>query len=275
MSDQPAHLDDYPPEGVLSAEAALVAAWSSLENFHSDLVVIGGLAIHFHTRGKAHPQYRPTPTLDVDFGITLGADAGLAAPAAFALSMAGFSEDENGRVYSDSRHGKLFVDFLTEHPPAKSGTRNVSDLKASICPGINRALVTPIKRKISGLDQHGNLREFAIPFSDYGPLIVLKLNAFAQRTTGKRAKDAYDILSLVRSSVDGPEAVVASFGVEKKIENPGLAVALATLEEHFSDADQLGPMLAESFYLGARSTKESGLRLREDMVTVAHALLEA
>ncbi len=275
MSGPAEHLDDYPPEGVLSAEAALVAAWSSLENFHSDLVVIGGLAIHFHTRGKVDPFYRPTPTLDVDFGITLAADAGLAAPAAFALSLAGFSEDEKGRVYRDSRHGKLFVDFLTEHPPATAGTRNVSDLKTSICPGINRALLNPIMRKVTGYDPHGNLRDFAIPFCDYGPLLVLKLNAFAKRTTAKRAKDAYDILSLVRSSVDGPEAVVASFGSEKKSDNPGLIIALAALEKHFSDVDRLGPTLAASFYLGSGSTKESSLRLREDLVTVAQALLEA
>ncbi len=90
MSEQPANFDSYPAHGVISAEAALVAAWSSLENFHSDLVVIGGLAIYFHTRNKVDPLYRPTPTLDVDFGIALGADAGLAAPAAFALSLAGF-----------------------------------------------------------------------------------------------------------------------------------------------------------------------------------------
>lgn len=275
MSGQPENFDDYPAHGVISAEAALVAAWSALENFHSDLVVIGGLAIYFHTHNKVDPLYRPTPTLDVDFGITLGAGAGLAAPAAFALSLAGFSENEKGRVFRKTEHGILFLDFLTEHPPSTTGTRNVSDLKTSICPGINRALRNPIMRQVSGIDPQGDKRTFAIPFCNYGPLLVLKLNAFAQRTTVKQAKDAYDILTLVRSCEDGPEAVVTAFGVEKNSANPGLEAALRTLETHFTDANQLGPTLAGSFYHGPRTSKESSVRLREDLVTIAHALLNA
>lgn len=275
MSEQPANFDDYPAHGVISAEAALVTAWSSLESFHSDLVVIGGLAIYFHTRNKIDPLYRPTPTLDVDFGITLVADAGLAAPAAFALTLAGFSENEEGRVYRKTEHGILYIDFLTEHPPSTTGTRNVSDLKTSLCPGINRALQNPIKRQVTGIDPHGDKRTCAIPFCNYGPLLVLKLNAFAQRTTIKQAKDAYDILSLVRSCEDGPEAVVKAFGAEKKSDNTGLATALRTLETHFIEADQLGPTLAESFYHGPRTSKETSLRLREDLVTITHALLNA
>ena len=275
MSEQPANFEGYAAHGVISAEGALVAAWSSLENFHDDLVVIGGLAIYVHTRNKVDPLYRPTPTLDVDFGITLGADAGLAAPAAFALSLAGFAENEAGRMYCKTEHGILFVDFLTEHPPSTSGTRNVSDLKTSICPGINRALKNPIKRQVIGIDPHGDNRTFAIPFCNYGPLLVLKLNAFAQRTTVKQAKDAYDILALVRSCEDGPEAVVAAFGAEKNSDNTGLATALRTLEAHFTDANHLGPKLAESFYHGARTSKEASMRLREDLVTIAHALLNA
>lgn len=134
---------------MVTAEAALIAAWSSLENFHSDLVVVGGLAIYFHTRDKVDPLYRPTATLDVDFGITLGADAGLAAPAAFALGQAGFKENNKGRIYRQTGHGALYLDFLTEHPPNTGGTRNVSELVTSVFPGINRALNDPIMRTIS------------------------------------------------------------------------------------------------------------------------------
>jgi len=216
MNDGPSQFDDYPAHGTVSAEAAVVTAWSLLENFHSDLVVVGGLAIYFHTRNKVDPLYRPTPTLDVDFGITLAADAGLAAPAAWALASAGFKENEKGRIHKKTEHGNLYIDFLTEHAPSTSGTRHVSDLVTSICPGINRALKDPIKRSVTGMDHLGDHRTFAIPVCNYGPLLVLKLNAFAQRQGPKRGKDAYDILSLVRSNIDDPEAVVASFGREKK-----------------------------------------------------------
>lgn len=275
MSEDPLQFDDYPAHGVVSAEAALVTAWSSLESFHSDLVVVGGLAIYFHTRQKVNPLYRPTPTLDVDFGIALAADAGMAAPAAFALARAGFRETDEGRMYLEMEHGRLYLDFLTEHPPATSGTRNLSDLKTSICPGIRRALCDPIKREVTGRDHLGDVRTFSMPFCRYGPLLVLKINAFAKREGAKRGKDAYDILSLVRSCAEGPEAVVAAFGEEKREDNSGLEMALRTLEDHFADADRLGPTLAASFYLGSRAQGDSALRLREDLVTVAHALLNA
>jgi hypothetical protein len=101
----------------------------------------------------------------------------MAAPAAFALGLAGFRETEEGRMYLESEHGKLFLDFLTEHHPATTGTRNVSDLHASICPGINRALGEPIKREVSGRDHHGDLRTFHIPFCNYGPLLVPRIQA--------------------------------------------------------------------------------------------------
>ncbi len=275
MSGQPSHFDEYPAHGVVSAGSALVTAWAALENFHAYLVVVGGLAIHFHTRHKANPLYRPTPTLDVDFGITLAADAGMAAPAAFALHCAGFLETAEGRMYRETEHGKLFLDFLTEHPPAVTGTRNVSDLHASVCPGINRAICAPIRREVSGRDHLGDLRTFQIPFCNYGPLLVLKLNAFAQRNGMKLGKDAYDILALVRSCVDGPEQVVAAFGDEKRTENLGMKMALETLEDHFENAEALGPTLAASFYLRADADMNSIIRLREDMVTVALALLNS
>lgn len=274
MNEEPNHIDAYPAQGVISAEAALVTAWSSLENFHRDLVVVGGLAIYFHTCNKVAPIYRPTPTLDVDFGITLAADAGMAAPAGWALSAAGFKEDENGRIFRQSEHGKLFIDFLTEHPPATTGTRHISELNTSICPGITRALHNPLYKQITGTDHYGEERSFSIPVCNFGPLLVLKLNAFAKRTHGKKAKDAYDILTLVRSSETDPEEIIASFAEEKTSENPAMKLALETLQQDFTTADAPGPALAESFYLGPNPDYETGLKLREDLVTVALALID-
>lgn len=41
-----------------------------------------------------------------------------------------------------------------------------------------------------------------------------------------------------------------AFGAEKNSDNTGLATALRALETHFTEANQLGPTLAESFYHG-------------------------
>ena len=275
MTEPPSSFESYPREGILTAQAALVETWSLLENFHEDLVLVGGLAVYQHTKEKPSPRYRPTPTLDVDFGIALAADTGLCATAAFALEMAGFKQDEKGRLFRKSEHGILYLDFLTEHPPATQGTRNVSDLITSLCPGINRALDTPIKRTVKGLDQYGDERTFHIPICDYGPLLVLKLNAFANRSSAKKSKDAYDILSLVYSCLEGPEAAIASFGREKSKSNEGMKSALQALESGFLDSEQEGPVRAAHFYYGEQASKEDNLRLREELVTVARALLDA
>ena len=91
----------------------------------------------------------------------------------------------------------------------------------------------------------------------------------------KRGKDAYDILSLVRSCVDGPKQVVTAFGEEKLKENTGLLLALKTLEQNFTHPEAPGPTLAATFYLGPRANMNSTNRLREDLVTVALALLNS
>jgi len=36
---------EYPPRSLAGAEAALLTAWASLERFHDDLVLVGGLAV--------------------------------------------------------------------------------------------------------------------------------------------------------------------------------------------------------------------------------------
>lgn len=128
---------------------------------------------------------------------------------------------------------------------------------------------------MSGYDQHGDARSFQIPFCDYGPLLVLKINAFAGRSSTKRAKDAYDILSLVHSCADGAEVAVASFGREKSSRNSGMERALATLKKDFAGINAIGPNLAKNFYYGEAISDSTSLRLKEDFVTIVHALLDA
>ena len=55
MSDLEYGWQKYPAEGLRTTENALFEAWDSLENFRSDLVVVGGLAVHYHTRDQINP----------------------------------------------------------------------------------------------------------------------------------------------------------------------------------------------------------------------------
>ena len=61
---------EYPKEGLASAEAALLTAWRSLERYHDDLALVGGLAVHYITKRNV-AGLPGAVTMDVDFGISL------------------------------------------------------------------------------------------------------------------------------------------------------------------------------------------------------------
>lgn len=274
MSEEPFQLGNYSQLGLALAEAALFSAWEVLEKFHEDLVVVGGLAVHYHTRDEKNPQFPATSTLDVDFGISLGTDAGLAGTVQFDLSMLGYQTTENGRMFREMEHGTLYIDFLTEHPPRQSGTRVVSGIVASVCPGINRALAVRKYVRIEGIDRTGDPKTYRVPICGIGPLLVLKLNAFAKRLGVKRAKDAYDLLVAVSSYSEGPAAAVELFNAEALADNPAFATAVQTLKAHFTQTHLDGPLLASQFRYGQDDGGGDGMRLKEDLVTIAHALLD-
>lgn len=117
------------------------------------------------------------------------------------------------------------------------------------------------------------LEKFRIPICGIGPLLVLKLNAFAKRQNEKKAKDAYDILVVVSSYSRGAAAAIEAFEIEKQVNNPAMAVALETLTRDFIHPDGLGPRLALQFRFGSDQDEEQSLRLQTDLVAIAQALL--
>jgi len=274
MSEEPFQLGDYSQHGLAAAEAALFSAWEALEKFHEDLVVVGGLAVHYHTKDEKNFRFPATSTLDVDFGISLGTDAGLAGTVQFNLSMLGYQTVENGRMFREMEHGTLYIDFLTEHPPRQSGTREVSGISAEVCPGINRALALRKYISIQGIDKYGDPKTYRVPICGIGPLLVLKLNAFAKRPGGKKAKDAYDLLVAVSSYSEGPAAAIAAFHAEAASDNPAFETAAQTLKWHFTQPNLDGPIQASLFRYGQNDSGSEGMRLKEDLVTIAHALLD-
>ena len=134
--------------------------------------MVGGLAVHYHTRDAKNPQFPATATLDVDFGICLGTDVGMAGTVQFDLSMLGYESMENGRMFREMEHGTLFIDFLTEHPPRQSGTREVSGIIASVCPGINRALEVRKFVGIQCIDKSGDSKIYQVLICGMGPLLA-------------------------------------------------------------------------------------------------------
>jgi hypothetical protein len=264
---------EYPPRSLAGAEAALLTAWASLERFHDDLVLVGGLAIKYLTRQA--PGLLPGPvTMDVDLGVTLLAEAGgQYGSMADDLSGQGFKRDEQGRYFRQFETMLVFLDFLTEHPEATTGTAMVDGVPAGVFPGVARALATRQGVAVEGKDLFGAPQKASVPVSGIGPLLVLKLNAFAGR---QQAKDAYDVLLGVSRYLDGPDAAIAAFQAEAAAGNRGFARATKALRTHFFEADQSGPLRCAAFALDGQSgidDREARKRqIVEQLVTIGRAL---
>lgn len=264
---------EYPPRSLTGAEAALLTAWAALERFHNDLVLVGGLAVRYLTKQGA--GWLPGPvTMDVDLGVKLVAEAGgQYGSMADDLSGQGFKLDEQGRYVRQFETMPVFIDFLTEHPTATTGIVGVDGIPAGVFPGVARALATRRKVTIKGKDLFGASQHAAVPVSGIGPLLVLKLNAFAGR---QQAKDAYDVLLGVSRFVDGPSAAIAAFQAEAAAENRGYVRAVETLRRHFFETDQSGPLRCAAFALDGqtgiddRQTRER--QMVEQLVTIGRAL---
>ena len=81
------------------------------EQYHNDLVLVGGLAVHYLTR-RDLSGLPGAVTLDVDFGITLGASGGQYGTIKTDLAGLGFTS-ENNRLVRKFRDTALYLDFLT------------------------------------------------------------------------------------------------------------------------------------------------------------------
>jgi len=260
--------EDYPKESLLSAEAALLTAWRSLERYHDDLVLLGGLAVHYLTKRDV-AGLPGAVTMDVDFGISLAASG--EQYGTIKSDLAGLSfKSEGNRLVRKFGNMNLYLDFLTEDPPALTGARMVDDVVASVTPGVNRALFCRLMVNVKGLDLYGAKQECKVAVADIGPLLVLKLNAFGGPTGRRLPKDAYDVLLAVTGFVDGPAAAIAAFRAEAKANNTGYEFAVNSLKKDFSDPGREGAIRAAEFHPGNAGNRN---RVREDVATVGKLLL--
>lgn len=260
---------DYPRESLESAEAALLTAWRSLDRYHNDLVLVGGLAVHYLTKRDAAGGPPGAVTMDVDFGISLAASGAQYGTIKSDLAGLGFKTEGN-RLVRKFGNLNLYLDFLTEDPPSLTGARIVDDVVASVIPGVNRALASRRIVPVKGRDLYGAEQECNVAVADIGPMLVLKLNAFGGPTGRRLPKDAYDVLLAVTRFVEGAESAVAAFRAEAMAGNTGYAFALEALQKDFSDPDQDGPIRAAEFHPGSA---EDRARVRENVATVGRILL--
>ncbi len=262
---------DYPARGLAAAEAALLTIWPTLSRYHDELVLVGGLAVHYLTKQEAG-GWPGAVTMDVDLGISLAAEGGQYGTVRTDLAGLGFKSDgdQPNRYVRQVEGMALYVDFLTESANAP-GTRTVDDVVASVVPGINRALEERRAVTVTGRDIYGIAKTCELAVSDIGPLLVLKLNAFGGPSGRRHPKDAYDVLLAITSFVDGPQAAVDAFRAEGEKGNTGYASALVALRRDFYAVDADAPVRAAEFL---RGTLDDQQRVREELVTAARFMLD-
>jgi hypothetical protein len=250
------------------AEKALLTAWRSLERYHDDLVLVGGLAVHYLTK-RTMADLPGAVTMDVDFGISLAASGGQYGTIKTDLAGLDFRH-EGGRLVRKHGDLNLYLDFLTESTSSMAGACMVDDAVVTVIPGVSRALACRRMVNVKGLDLYGAAQECKVAVADIGPLLVLKLNAFGGPMGRRHPKDAYDVLLAVTGFLDGPAAAVMAFRAEQKAGNTGYEFAMKSLEKDFSDPRQDGPIRAAEFHPGNAGNRD---RVREDVATVGRLLL--
>ena|SRR2546422_6967245 len=101
---------EYPSVSLARAEAALLTVWASLNRFHQDMVLVGGLAVKYLT--KSGGTLLPGPvTLDVDIGVSLAVEGGQYGTIADDLGGQGFRLHGQGRYVREIEKQPVFVDF--------------------------------------------------------------------------------------------------------------------------------------------------------------------
>ena len=272
---------DYDPRATSQTLPAFLTVWPGLGNYHDDLVLLGGMVPLYLCRHPTGERALPRPaTLDVDFGISLGASAGQYGTLATDLRAQGFrpSDTQPGRFERAVGSFTVYVDFLVENGDQPRGTRLVDDVPASVMPGVVRALQTARRMPVVGTDLYGAEQRVTARVCEVGPFLVLKLRAFLHRQQGK---DAFDLLYTLLHYDVGTEAAIAAFAAEAAACNPAMPDARRAMQTLFTDENAPGPVKAAHFVYGPVTAGESAdtrlrrLQLRQDVLSVTAAFMAA
>lgn len=271
--------EKYAKSDLQLPQQALLTAWDCLTAYREDLVLVGGLAIKHLTHPPSEGMPGPV-TLDVDFGISIGASGGSYGSIRETLAAHGFKwSAETKRFVRKFDTLDLFIDLLTDDGTADTGAATVDDsLTVGIVPGIARALDVTREIKIEGITLVGSESGQRIKVAEAGPMLALKLNAFGGPVTGRKTpKDAHDILYLAMNYLDGTDAAIASFHAERSAGNRAMPHAVYALENYFTTPDSLGPMSCAAFRMNNLhqdpALEDESMQIRQQCVTLAQELL--
>lgn len=143
----------YPEAGTVRVLTILLTRWPSIpEQVQDELMLVGGLAIYHHTRGKPNLLGPVCITLDVDLGIALCASNGCYTTLGKTLDGLGFQSTKGGLVREVDRL-PIANDF--RFGGTKEGGRKVNDIQAPTFHGILKALDSKVIVSLLGTNAYG------------------------------------------------------------------------------------------------------------------------
>jgi hypothetical protein len=245
LSMKHSHHQDYDGNQTDLCERALLTIWPHLGEFHSSLALVGGLVPRYLCR---NPEMEAR-TIDVDLGISIASgEGGSYQSLSFRLRDAGFHL-ENNRYVKVIEAYRLYLDFLTEADNNAGGSMTVEDVRANAFVGVERAVQVVREVNIQGTDLLGATVSEKVRVCEAGPFLCLKLAAYGQRAMNK---DLFDIIQVVQSYDEGPNAVASLFRAEAS-HNPAYPQALRVLQERFTDITGKAAVHYAEFCVGAQN----------------------
>lgn len=246
---------DYTREATARCERVLVTVLGNIGPWSDQIYLVGGLAPRYLIGELPEGAAAHVGTTDVDLVVTLSVaedNAEAYKTLEKNLKDAGFEQDEPSFRWRRDVDGIIvLVEFLCETEEVGEGKIFKpkqglgSNLSAFNVAGAHLAARDYIEVEVEAerLDGGGRSR-VTVRVANLLPYTVLKMNAFQDRHENK---DAYDLIFCLRNFREDPAETGRVLSASPVAANEQVGVALALLEERFSQPANDGPSAYAAF----------------------------
>lgn len=264
MTEKPRHRTGYNTEDTELVRSACLTVAVTLGAYLGDLVIVGGMvpALLIDTMRDGLREEMHPGTNDLDLGLSLGVlDDRRYSEISERLRAERFEPDRNNAgnptVQRWQRDG-LKVDFLIPQAPGQADSTRIHKLEpdfgAIVTAGLELASAESVAVELDGTTLDGERASRVVPVCGPSAFVVLKALAFADRG---EPKDAYDLVYVLRHTVDGARAVAARLK-EHAVSHPAVVQrAVEVLARDFASVDHTGPRRAAEFEYTVAEDREN------------------
>ncbi|PIU81604.1 hypothetical protein COS70_03185 [Candidatus Micrarchaeota archaeon CG06_land_8_20_14_3_00_50_6] len=242
----------YGTQETSASKSALLELGLELKRYHNDIVLTGGRAPYFITRG----HFDHCGSIDIDLALRTKVMQKYDTIKKSVLGL-GYEQENEFRFSRDVKSpvdGKdygIHLDFLCDKEGAKYiGLKDVqADLQAFTFEGLNLAFEFNFGQEVETVLPGNGAAKTSIKVADLVGSLALKGQALDGRA---KPKDSYDVFALTHYG-GSPEMAAEYFNkaVSGRKLAPGmeklLAHSLSVVREKFMNANQMGPFQVEIF----------------------------